>query len=52
VGATQLKHIDDALAAVSLKLTPEEVAALEESYVPHPVDHFMGSPSTTETARP
>ncbi len=40
VGATQLKHIDDALAAVSLKLTPEEVSALEESYVPHRVAGF------------
>ncbi len=37
VGATQPHHLADAAAAVSLSLTPEEMAALEEPYVPHPV---------------
>lgn len=37
VGATKLQHIEDAVAAVTLKLTPEEVKALEEPYVPHAV---------------
>jgi aryl-alcohol dehydrogenase-like predicted oxidoreductase len=37
VGATKLHHLDDAVAAVSLKLTAEEIKALEEPYVPHPV---------------
>jgi aryl-alcohol dehydrogenase-like predicted oxidoreductase len=37
VGATKLHHLQDAVAAVSLKLTAEEVKALEEPYVPHPV---------------
>ena len=37
VGATKLHHLADAVAAVELKLTPEEVKALEEPYVPHPV---------------
>jgi aryl-alcohol dehydrogenase-like predicted oxidoreductase len=37
VGATKLGHISDALAAVQLTLTEEEVARLEEPYVPHPV---------------
>jgi aryl-alcohol dehydrogenase-like predicted oxidoreductase len=37
VGATKLHHLEDAVAAVSLKLTPEEIASLEEPYVPHPV---------------
>ena len=37
VGATKLHHLEDAVAAVSLKLTAEEVKALEEPYVPHPV---------------
>jgi 1-deoxyxylulose-5-phosphate synthase len=37
VGATKLHHLEDAVAAVSLKLTPEEVKALEEPYVPHGV---------------
>lgn len=37
IGATKQKHFDDALAALSLKLTAEEVAELEKSYVPHAV---------------
>ena len=37
VGATKLHHLEDAVAAVSLKLTADEVASLEEPYVPHPV---------------
>jgi len=37
VGATRVHHLDDAVAAVSLKLTPEEVKALEEPYSAHPV---------------
>ena len=35
VGASKAGHLDDAVAAVSLKLTPEEIASLEEPYVPH-----------------
>src|SRR3989304_8516112 len=35
VGATKLIHIDDAVAAVSLKLTDEEINKLEENYVAH-----------------
>jgi aryl-alcohol dehydrogenase-like predicted oxidoreductase len=37
VGATKPHHLDDAVAAVSLKLTAEEIKSLEEPYVPHPV---------------
>ncbi|QYR24329.1 aldo/keto reductase [Paenibacillus sp. sptzw28] len=37
VGATKPNHLDDAVAALSVKLTSEEVASLEEPYVPHPV---------------
>nr|WP_294518305.1 aldo/keto reductase [uncultured Rhodopila sp.] len=40
VGATKLQHLEDALAAVSLKLSAEEIAALEEPYVPHAVAGF------------
>jgi len=40
VGASKLQHLDDAVAALSLKLTPEEIASLEESYVPHSVVGF------------
>jgi aryl-alcohol dehydrogenase-like predicted oxidoreductase len=37
VGATKLGHLDDAVAAVELTLTAEEVARLEAPYRPHPV---------------
>jgi len=37
IGATRLGHISDALAAVQLTLTDEEVRRLEEPYLPHRV---------------
>jgi 1-deoxyxylulose-5-phosphate synthase len=37
VGATRLDHLEDALAGAELSLAPEEIARLEEPYVPHPV---------------
>jgi aryl-alcohol dehydrogenase-like predicted oxidoreductase len=40
VGATKPHHLQDAVAALSLRLTPEEVASLEEPYAPHPVLGF------------
>lgn len=40
IGASKLQHLDDAIAALSLQLTAEEMAALEEPYVPHPVAGF------------
>ena len=40
VGATKPHHLDDAVAAVSLNLTAEEIQALEEPYQPHPVLGF------------
>ena len=41
VGATKESHVADALAAEQLVLTADEVARLEEPYVPHPVlGHF------------
>jgi aryl-alcohol dehydrogenase-like predicted oxidoreductase len=40
VGATKPHHLQDAAAALSLRLTPEEISALEEPYVPHPVLGF------------
>jgi len=36
-GATKLHHLDDAIASVAVKLTAEEIVALEEPYVPHAV---------------
>src|SRR5262245_6047444 len=40
VGATKSHHLEDAVAALSIKLTAEEVARLEEPYLPHPVLGF------------
>jgi aryl-alcohol dehydrogenase-like predicted oxidoreductase len=40
VGATNLNHIDDAVAAVSLKLTEDEITKLEGNYVPHSIVGF------------
>jgi aryl-alcohol dehydrogenase-like predicted oxidoreductase len=40
VGATKMGHLDDAVAALSVKLTAEETAALETPYVPHAVTGF------------
>lgn len=40
IGATKPHHLTDAIAAVSLRLSPEEIAALEEPYTPHPVLGF------------
>ena len=37
VGATKPHHLEDAVAALSLKLTAKEVEELESVYVPHPV---------------
>jgi aryl-alcohol dehydrogenase-like predicted oxidoreductase len=37
VGTTKASHVDDALAAVKLELTEEEIRRMEERYVPHPV---------------
>ncbi|WP_248928906.1 aldo/keto reductase [Paenibacillus hamazuiensis] len=37
VGATKLSHLEDAVGALAVKLTPEEIAYVEEPYVPHPV---------------
>ncbi len=35
IGATKISHLEDAVGALDLHLTPEEIAALEEPYVPH-----------------
>ena len=40
VGATKPHHLTDAVAALDLKLTAEEIAALEQPYTPHPVLGF------------
>lgn len=40
VGATKPHHIDDAVAAVDVMLSKDELNRLEEPYVPHPVVGF------------
>ena len=40
IGATKPHHLDDAVAAVSVQLTPDEIHQLEEAYQPHPVLGF------------
>jgi 1-deoxyxylulose-5-phosphate synthase len=35
IGATKIAHLEEAIGALSVKLTLEEVAYLEEPYVPH-----------------
>jgi 1-deoxyxylulose-5-phosphate synthase len=37
IGATKVSHLDAAVGALSLQLTPDEVAFLEQPYVPHKV---------------
>lgn len=37
IGATKISHLEEAVAALDVKLTAEEIALLEEPYVPHPV---------------
>ena len=37
IGATKAQYLDDAAGALQVQLTLEEVAYLEEMYVPHPI---------------
>ncbi len=37
IGASKIQHLEDAIAAVNLKLSVEEVVKLEELYRPHPI---------------
>jgi aryl-alcohol dehydrogenase (NADP+) len=37
VGASRPQHLDDALAALKIRLSAEAITTLEEVYVPHPV---------------
>jgi aryl-alcohol dehydrogenase-like predicted oxidoreductase len=40
IGASKPGHLEDAVAALDLKLHPEEMAALEAPYLPHTVVGF------------
>ncbi|GAB4455849.1 MAG: aldo/keto reductase [Anaerolineales bacterium] len=37
IGATKMEHLDQAIAALEIKLSEDEVKRLEEPYKPHPV---------------
>ena len=37
LGATKMQHLEDAVAALSLRLDKAELQALEEPYQPHPI---------------
>jgi aryl-alcohol dehydrogenase-like predicted oxidoreductase len=40
IGASKPHHLGDAVAALSVRLTAEEIESLEEPYIPHPVLGF------------
>jgi aryl-alcohol dehydrogenase-like predicted oxidoreductase len=42
VGTTKMEQLDDAAAALAIKLTADEVHALEAPYVPHAIAGFDG----------
>jgi len=37
IGATKMSHLEEAVAAVHIEVTPEEMKYLEELYKPHPI---------------
>jgi len=37
IGASKMKHLDDAIASLTISLQPEEKKSLEEAYRPHRV---------------
>ena len=37
IGASKMPHLEQAIAALDIQLTEDEVAALEEAYQPHPI---------------
>jgi aryl-alcohol dehydrogenase-like predicted oxidoreductase len=37
IGATRPLHLDDAVASLSIQLTPDEIHRMEETYRPHPI---------------
>ena len=47
VGATKLHHIEGAAKAADLELKDEEIAYLEEPYLPHPLAGVMAQNKPT-----
>jgi aryl-alcohol dehydrogenase (NADP+) len=45
IGATREEHIDEAVAAIGMQLSEEEIVRLERAYRPHPIrGHRQPSP--------
>jgi len=40
IGATKIEHLEEAVGALSVKLTDDEIKYLEEPYRPKPVLHI------------
>jgi aryl-alcohol dehydrogenase-like predicted oxidoreductase len=40
VGATRMEHLDDAVRSLSVRLEPQDLAALEAEYMPHARSFF------------
>ena len=52
VGATKLRHIEGAVRAVDLTLTPEEMEYLEQPYVPHALVGVMAQNTRASAKEP
>ena len=51
VGATKLHHVDGAAAAVGLALSDEDIAYLEEPYVPHAIVGVMAQNKPADSGK-
>ena len=52
VGATKLYHVEGAVKAVALSLTAEEIAYLEEPYIPHSLVGVMAQNTAASANKP
>ena len=52
VGATKLHHVEGAVKAVALSLTAEEIAYLEEPYIPHSLVGVMAQNTAASANKP
>lgn len=41
IGATKMNHLEDAVKALNIILSPDEIAYLEDPYIPHPTAGFV-----------
>ena len=52
VGMTKMHHVEGAVKSVELKLTSEEIAYLEEPYVPHKLVGVMAQNTAAAANQP